>query len=78
MAFAADGKLLYSSGWDAAIRRWDVDRREQLPLSVGTRGSSVVTIAPDGRTIAFAGEGEVHLVASDDGRELRGRSKKTA
>ncbi|HVU86049.1 MAG TPA: WD40 repeat domain-containing protein [Pirellulales bacterium] len=72
LAFSTDGKLLYSSGWDSAIRRWDVDARKQLPLPVGTRGSSVVTMSPDGRTVAFAGGGgTLHLVSADEGQELR-------
>ena len=46
--------MLYSSGWDGAVRRWDIESRQQLPLPQGVRGSGVVAAAPDGD--AAAGE----------------------
>ncbi len=72
LAFSADGKTLYSSGWDRAVRRWDVAARKQLELPVGTWGSSVVAASPDGRTLACQdGWGTIHLVDARDGSELR-------
>lgn len=70
-ALAAGSKVLYSSGWDGAVRRWDVDQRKQLPLPVGLRATSVVTISPDGRLLAYGDDsGTIHLVRASDGREL--------
>ena len=36
LAFTANSKMLYSSGWDPAIRRWDVAARKQLALPAGS------------------------------------------
>ena len=70
LAFAADGKLLYSWGWDGAIRRWDVPSRMQLPLPAGRHATEVVTASPDGRTLAYQDDsGAVHLVDAESGRE---------
>ena len=72
LAFAADGRMLYSWGWDGAIRRWDVPTRKQVPLSAGIRATPVVAASPDGRTLAFADDsGTVHLVNNEDGLERR-------
>jgi WD40 repeat protein len=72
LSFTADSKMLYSSGWDPAIRRWDVAARLQLPPPTGIRATEVVTISPDGNTLAYEETGGiVHLVKSEDGSELR-------
>jgi len=72
LAFTADSRRLYSSGWDSAIRRWDVREKLQLPLPVGVRGSDVATASPDGRTLAYADDGgTVHLISAGDGGEQR-------
>ncbi len=72
LAFAAKGGLLYSSGWDPAIRRWDVAARKQIPPPSGVLGSSVVAASPDGRTIAYQDDsGTIRLVDARDGSELR-------
>ena len=75
LAFTADSKKLYSSGWDSNIRSWDVENRKQLPLPSGSRASAVVTISPDGKWIAFVDDAHsVHLVNSTSGEELRALS----
>ena len=48
VAFTSDSKTLYSSGWDAFIRRWNVEARKQLPLPTGVRATGVVAASPDG------------------------------
>jgi WD40 repeat protein len=69
---ATSSNLLYSSGWDGAVRRWDVAKREQLPLPEGIRASGNVAAAPDGRVLAYADDsGTIHLVGAQDGSELR-------
>ncbi|HEY4313653.1 MAG TPA: WD40 repeat domain-containing protein [Pirellulales bacterium] len=72
LSFTADSKMLYSSGWDPAIRRWDVAARLQLPPPTGVRGTEVVTISPDGKMLAYEETGGiVHLVRAEDGSEFR-------
>jgi WD40 repeat protein len=72
VAFARDSNLLYSSGWGGVIRRWDLAKREQLPLPAGVRATGVVGMSPDGRRLAYEDDsGAVRLVDAADGRELR-------
>ena len=60
LQFTSDGKRLFSIGWDAFIRRWDVAKREQIRLKNAVRASGVCALSPDGKLIAF----------SDDTRKL--------
>jgi WD40 repeat protein len=70
LAFTADGKTLYSSGWDPAIRRWDVAARKQLDVPDGVLASSVVAASPDGRTLAYEDDsGGIRLVDAGTGAE---------
>jgi WD40 repeat protein len=72
LAFTSDSKLLYSSGWDGAIRRWDVAARKQLDLPAGRRASGVVAASPDGRTLAYVDDsGTIRLVDAISGDEHR-------
>jgi RNA polymerase sigma factor (sigma-70 family) len=72
LAFTADSKMLYSSGWDPAIRRWDVAARKQLALPTGVRATVVVAASPDGRTLAYGDDsGAVRLVEAVHGTERR-------
>jgi WD40 repeat protein len=61
LAFTSDSKMLYSSGWEGAIRRWNVASRKQLGLPKGISATGVVSMSPDG----------LHLVYADDGGTLR-------
>lgn len=68
--FSADGKLLYSTGWDGAIRRWDVEQGKELPLKDGLHCSGVASISPDGKRIAIVDNaGAVRLVDFATGKE---------
>ena len=72
LAFTADGKMLYSSGWDGAVRRWDVAARKQLALPKGIHATCVVATSPDERTLAYQDDAyRIHLVDADDGAEQR-------
>ncbi|MBS0262789.1 MAG: WD40 repeat domain-containing protein [Planctomycetes bacterium] len=72
LAFTANSKMLYSSGWDSAIRRWDVAARKQLPLPVGIRASGTAAASPDGHWQAYADDTEViRLIDALTGREVR-------
>ena len=70
LAFTADSKTLYSTGWDGGVSRWDVAARKLLPLPVGIRATSVCAASPDGQTLAFEDElGSIRLVNAADGAE---------
>ncbi len=72
LAFTADSKMLYSSGWDGAIRRWDVATRKQLSLPQGVHGSAASAASPDGRTVAWQDDsGTIRLVNSQTGEVHR-------
>lgn len=72
LAFTADSKTLYSSGWDGMIRRWDVTAREQLETPGGVRATRVAAASPDGRTLAYGDDlGTIRLVHARRGTELR-------
>ncbi len=72
LAFTSNGKMLYSSGWDAFIRRWDVAGRKQLALPAGVRATGVVAASPDGRNLAYETDaGAVRLVDAGTGVERR-------
>ena len=42
LAFTSDSKMLYSSGWEGTIRRWDVASQKQLGLPQGMRHRSSI------------------------------------
>ena len=64
--------MLYSSGLDAAIRRWDVAARKQLALPAGDSATGVVAASPDGQTLAYEDRtGLIRLVDALDGTERR-------
>ena len=72
LAFTANSKMLYSSGWDPAIRRWDVAAHKVLALPAGTRATGVVAASPDGQTLAYEDDsGAIRLVDAEHGTELR-------
>jgi WD40 repeat protein len=72
LAFTSNGKMLYSSGWDAFIRRWDVAARSQLALPTGVRATGRVAASPDGRTLAYETDsGAIRLVDAQSGKERR-------
>jgi len=70
--FTADGKKLYSTGWDSVIRRWDIKKREQIWIENAVRATSVCAMSPDGQTIAFQDDhGKIHVVEGGTGKERR-------
>ena len=67
--------MLYSSGWDPAIRRWDVAAWKQLDLPAGVQASCEVAASPDGRTLAYEDDsGAIRLVDAEQRRGTCGRS----
>jgi WD40 repeat protein len=72
LAFTSDSKIIYSSGWDGVIRRWDVAARKQLGLPAGVRATGVVAASPDGRTLAYEiDSGAIRLFDVQSGLEKR-------
>jgi len=72
LASTADGKMLYSAGWDGPVRRWDIATREQIGLPEGVRATGVVGISPDGKRLAYEDDsGAIRLVDAVTGSELR-------
>lgn len=72
LQFTRDGKQMYSCGWDSVIRRWDIEKREQIRIENSERASSVCAIAPNGRTITFCDDsGKVHIVDSTTGKKIK-------
>ncbi len=72
VAFTRDGKMLYSSGWDGFIRRWDVAARKQLALPAGVRATGVVAASPDGRTLAYEiDSGVIRIFDAESGKAGR-------
>ncbi len=71
VAFTADSKTLYSSGWDGTIRRWDVASQKQLPPPSGVRATAVVAASPDSKNLAYQDDqGTIRLVDAQHGNEL--------
>lgn len=72
LQFTADGRQLFSTGWDCVIRRWDIEKREQIRIENSQRASSVCAMAPDGRSIAFCDDsGSLHIVDIASGKKLK-------
>jgi WD40 repeat protein len=70
LAFTADGKMLYSSGWDGSVRRWDLATQTQLALPKGRRATGIIAASPDGRTLAYADDsGSIRIVDAEGGTE---------
>jgi WD40 repeat protein len=72
LAFTADGRRLYSAGWDGPIRRWDLASRQEIPPPGPLRATGVVAISPDGKLLAYEDDQDkVRLVDAAAGREHR-------
>jgi WD40 repeat protein len=64
--FSADDTLIYSTGWDGKIRRWDTQSRKQLPVPNRVWATPVVTISPDGSKLVYADDrGSVRFVDTE-------------
>ena len=80
LAFAIDGTRLFSAGYDAKVREWDVRSHRQLRTFTGARGTVwTLDMSPDGKQLAAAGEDAVIRIWDVDGKappaELRGHTR---
>jgi len=72
LAFTADSKTLYSSGWDGAVRRWDVAARKELALPKGVRATGIVAASPNGKMLAYEDDaGVIRITSAADGAEMQ-------
>ena len=61
--YTDDSRMLFGSGWDGTVRRWDLNTNQQLPRPGGVRASSICAMSGDGKHLAFADDEEqIHLV----------------
>ena len=57
LAFSRDGAHLFSGGYDATVREWDLAARKQVRVFTGPTGTVwTIDISPDGKRLAAAGE----------------------
>lgn len=80
IAFRRDGKHLYSAGYDATVRDWDLARRALAGMLKGPSGTVwTIDVSPDGTKLASAGEDRVirlwNLGQSAAPDELRGHAR---
>jgi WD40 repeat protein len=70
--FDSSGSRLFSVGWDGVIRRWDMEKFEQLELMDEKRANGGCTISPDGSTVVWADDkGTVHVENVETGEIVR-------
>jgi WD40 repeat protein/tRNA A-37 threonylcarbamoyl transferase component Bud32 len=62
LAVAVSAEHVVSAGADGSVRVWDRAGKEVALAHMGTEPACAVAFAPDGKTLAFAGEeGRIHL-----------------
>ncbi|MFO0940347.1 MAG: PQQ-binding-like beta-propeller repeat protein [Pirellulales bacterium] len=70
LAFSSKRNLLYSSGWDGKIRRWDMEHYRELPLPGAEYASSIISFSPSGNRVAVVYEkGRIAVLSENDLRE---------
>ncbi len=71
VAFAPDGRTLYTASDDRTVRAWDAATGEERRRFEGHQGGVLaLALSADGRTLASAGrDGTVRLWDARDGRE---------
>jgi WD40 repeat protein len=60
VAFAANGRRLYSGGYDGQLRVWDIAARREIGRLAGAQGTVwAIDVSPDGTRLAAAGEDRI-------------------
>jgi WD40 repeat protein len=71
VALSADGKRLALGLWNTAVRLWDLDGGKAIGRVDGSRGAQRLCFAPDGSSVAWLQNGEIHLAEPATAKELR-------
>ena len=72
LEYSSDGKMLFASGWDSSIRRWDADSLKELMVEKAERASATCSITTDGKWIAYGVDtGEIRIVKGDSRERVR-------
>ncbi len=72
LQYQADSTILYGSGWDGVIRKWDLTSERQMPPPGGVRASGVCATSRDGKHLAFADDRQqLHIADVKSGVSLK-------
>jgi RNA polymerase sigma factor (sigma-70 family) len=72
MAFAPDGRSLFTAGSGMGLREWDlVSGRQLRQFFRGATGADALTMSPDGKALAVAGAGSIVRVVDRATEEER-------
>ena len=72
LQYKSDSSVLYGSGWDGVIRRWDLATNEMIPLAKGVRAEATCAMSRDGELAAFTDDlKNIHLVAVATGETIK-------
>jgi WD40 repeat protein len=71
IALTPDGKRLALGLWNTAVRLLDVEGGKDLGRIEGSRGAQPLCFAPDGKTVAYLQNGEIHVADAATAKDLR-------
>jgi WD40 repeat protein len=71
VAISADGKRLALGLWNTAVRLWDLESGKEIGRIEGSRGAQHLLFAPDGRTLGWVQDGEIHLADAATAKQIR-------
>jgi WD40 repeat protein len=75
VAMSPDGKRMALGLWNTSVRLYDLDSGKPIGRVEGSRGAQNVCFAPDGSTVAWLQNGDVHLADPATAKELRAFAK---